>query len=413
MVILSHPTGNAFARAALRGLRERDLLRRFHTTVATFPGSALDRLGGFGPLSELRRRRFDADLAEVTRTHPLPELGRMLAPRVGLAGLTAHETGALSVDAVYRHVDAAVAKTLPAEARGGARAVYAYEDGARLQFARARELGLRRFYDLPIGYWRAANHYLGPAAERRPDYAATLEALGDSRQKLAYKDDEIADADRVFVASAFTAATLERFPGRLPPVTKVPYGFPAVGPARDYDYDPARRPLRLLFVGRLSQRKGIAEVFDCAAALGHAVELTVVGRRYDGGTCTALTAALSRCTHHESLDHAAVLAQMRAHDVLLFPSLFEGFGLVLTEAMSQGTPVITTDRTAGPDLLTDGREGWLVPPEDSHALTAAVQALVDHPERVGQAGAAAREAARRRPWSRYSDELAAAVAAAL
>ena len=53
------------------------------------PGSALDRLGGFGPLSELRRRRFDADLAEVTRTHPLPELGRMLAPRVGLAELTA------------------------------------------------------------------------------------------------------------------------------------------------------------------------------------------------------------------------------------------------------------------------------------------------------------------------------------
>jgi glycosyltransferase involved in cell wall biosynthesis len=49
-----------------------------------------------------------------------------------------------------------------------------------------------------------------------------------------------------------------------------------------------------------------------------------------------------------------VLREMQRHDVLVFPSLFEGFGLVIVEAMSQGLPVITTSHTAGPDII----ESW-------------------------------------------------------
>jgi glycosyltransferase involved in cell wall biosynthesis len=41
---------------------------------------------------------------------------------------------------------------------------------------------------------------------------------------------------------------------------------------------------------------------------------------------------------------------MRVNDVLVFPSLFDGFGMVITEAMSQGTPVIVSERSAGPGL---------------------------------------------------------------
>jgi glycosyltransferase involved in cell wall biosynthesis len=48
-----------------------------------------------------------------------------------------------------------------------------------------------------------------------------------------------------------------------------------------------------------------------------------------------------------SLSHDEVLSLMREHDVFIFFTFFEGFGLVITEAMSQGVPVVTTDRTAG------------------------------------------------------------------
>ena len=122
-----------------------------------------------------------------------------------------------------------------------------------------------------------------------------------------------------------------------------------------------------LFVGGLSQRKGIADVFAAADHHQDDVELTVIGRG-QVDDCPPLKVALGRHRWIPSMPHDQVLKEMRAHDVLLFPSLFEGFGLVITEAMSQGTPVITTDRTAGPDVFEDGKSGWLVTPGDTDAL---------------------------------------------
>jgi len=99
--------------------------------------------------------------------------------------------------------------------------------------------------------------------------------------------------------------------------------------------------------------------------------------------------------------------------VLLFPSLFEGFGLVITEAMSQGTPVITTDRTAGPDLIKHGQNGWLIKAASTEALTNAIENLLSQPEQIAEAGRAAQVTAAQRPWSVYGRELAAAVRAVL
>ena len=119
--------------------------------------------------------------------------------------------------------------------------------------------------------------------------------------------------------------------------------------------------------------------------------------------------ALARHRWIPSLPHADILRIMQAHDVLVFPSLFEGFGLVITEAMSQGTPVITTDRTAGPDLIEHGRNGWLVEAGSTTALQAAIEELLRRPESIAEAGRAAQETARRRPWAVYGQELAAAL----
>ena len=59
---------------------------------------------------------------------------------------------------------------------------------------------------------------------------------------------------------------------------------------------------------------------------------------------------------------------MKRHDVLLFPTLFDGFGLVITEAMSQGIPVITTTNSGGPECICHGKEGFIVPIRDSSSI---------------------------------------------
>lgn len=406
MVIISHPTGNANVRAAVAGLAEADILSEFHTAIASFPGTTLDRLGGIGPLSEIRRRGFDARLQPFTKMWPWFELGRLVAAKAGLKSLTRHETGMFSVDAVYHAMDRRLTSRLTKVARK-VNAVYAYEDGAMFTFREASRLGLKCLYDLPIGYWRTYRHLLSVEAERWPEWKNTLTGLGASQAKLDRKDEELKLANRIFVASSFTASTLKDYPGQLAPVDVIPYGFPAVVGNRDYEKI-SGRPLKLLFVGGLSQRKGIADLFAAVERLGNAVSLTVVGRKVTGD-CPALDAALAKHNYIPSLPHAEILKTMRAHDVLMFPSLFEGFGLVITEAMSQGTPVITTDRTAGPDLITHGKNGWLSEAGSTDALYNAIAGLLDQPDVIAAAGIAAMEKARSRPWQVYGQELASAI----
>ncbi|MFD1467655.1 glycosyltransferase family 4 protein [Hymenobacter caeli] len=309
---------------------------------------------------------------------------------------------------MYQSLDRRVATGLGQAAKAGATGVYAYEDGAAGAFRAAKNLGLKCYYDLPIGYWRAAQRLLAPERERWPAWAPTLVGFGDSAAKLGRKDEELRLADRIFVASRFTADTLRDYPGPLAPVEIIPYGFPPVGETRIYTAHPGR-VLKLLFVGGLSQRKGVANLFAAVAALAPHIELTVVGHK-SSDACPALDAALARHRWIPSLPHADILHLMRAHDVLAFPSLFEGFGLVITEAMSQGTPVITTDRTAGPDLIEHGHNGWLVEAGSTEALQAALAELLHRPEAVARAGRAAQESARRRPWAVYGHELAVALA---
>jgi glycosyltransferase involved in cell wall biosynthesis len=405
-VLIQHPTGNANSRAAAKGLFEANMLAGFRTTIATFPGDILDRLSALSLFSELKRRNFESALQSKTEIWPWRELGRLFASKSGLTSLIEHETGFFSIDSVYHSLDRHVAASLTLKSRQRIDAVYAYEDGAADSFRAAKSLGVQCLYDLPIGYWRAAQRLLESERERWPEWASTLTGFRDSIDKLMRKDEELRLADQILVASQFTADTLRDFPGQLAPIKVVPYGFPTVGESRAYSNN--KGPLKLLFVGGLSQRKGIANLFSAVAALGSRVELTIVGRKASND-CPALNAALSR--HHwiPSLPHSQVLKIMRDHDVLVFPSLFEGFGLVITEAMSQGTPVITTNRTAGPDLIEHGRNGWLVEAGSTSALQATIEELLYLPQQIPEVGRAAMETARSRPWEVYGLELATAL----
>jgi glycosyltransferase involved in cell wall biosynthesis len=406
-ILMSHPTGNQNVRAAALAFAEAGIVTSFNTTIASFPGGIMDRLSNYKPFSMLGRRRFDPRMKEITETSPWLEVGRLFALQARLHSLTQHEHGLFSIDAVYRSLDKRVAEILKLRGNPGITAVYAYEDGARLSFRQAKKMGLECFYDLPIGYWRAAKEILEEEKQRWPAWSDTLIGLQNSQDKLGRKDEELRLADRIFVASKFTADTLKFFPGPLPPVEVIPYGYPPVANEKDYS-DLDHGPLKLLFVGGLTQRKGIADLFAVAEELKPFVSLTVVGRK-SNSYCRALDIELAKHRWIPSLPHKDILGLMRRHDVLVFPSLFEGFGLVITEAMSQGTPVITTDHTAGPDLIEHGRNGWIIKAGSTEALQNCIEAILETRSMVSECGRAAMATARQRPWEAYGRELAESV----
>lgn len=401
-IIATHPTGNTNSRFLVEAFEDAELLDSFFTCIAT----------GSDESNPLRKKLFAQRRCnlptERINLQPLYEIIRLLSVKFPISGfLRQHETGMFCVDEIYRRLDIKVAKHIKNKAAPSS-ILYAYEDGALNCFRAAKDRNIPCIYDLPIGYWRAARRIQTEEAELKPEWAVTMPALKDSDAKTARKDQELQLADEIFVASRFTAETLGEANFEVPTPIVIPYGCP---PARSIDEVTKSRTkgdkLKVLFVGSLGQRKGLAYLLEAVALMGDKAELTLVGRK--SAECQPLDKALNEHTWIESLAHPQILELMSTQDVLVFPSLFEGFGLVLTEALSQGLPIIATHHTAAPDLIEDGKEGFIVPIRDSQAIAQRLEQLHSDPDLLESMRHAAITKANTFTWRRYQDNIVAAL----
>ena len=268
-------------------------------------------------------------------------------------------------------------------------------------FKAAKALGIKCIYELPIGYWRAHRELNESESELQPEWAHTWNAVNDSDNKLKRKDEELALADHIIVASSFTEKTLNEYPDVLAPVTVIPYGCPETIQDDTRIWHRADKKLKVLYVGGLSQRKGLSYLLEAVDSLNHQLELSVIG---NGNALELIQDKLPGVNYLGTMPHAQVLEQMRKHDVLVFPSLFEGFGMVITEAMSQGMVVIASEHTALADIA-DETSSILVPIRDSKAIQAALQDLIENPDKVEKLGRAALHKAKQYQWQDYENQL--------
>jgi len=406
-VIVSHPTGNANVAAVARALFDEELLAAFFTCIVWRSESALAKLTP-GLVKRIFERRARIQLPpELVRTRPLRELARHFYARAARKNRIADFRHPLSIDGVYRDLDSYVSRSLGEYPE--VRAVYAYEDGAVRQFRRARSLGIHCIYDLPIGYWRAVRKVCAEEAELQPGWKGTLKALTDSDAKCALKDEELALADTVVVPSTFVKETLGMYPGTKKVVVN-PFGVPA-NIAAPKPMTSSDQPLRVLYVGSLTQRKGISYLFEAIEKAGKAVTLTIIGRK--AGESELLDKYCQRHRWISSLPHHEILAEMLAHDVFVFPSLFEGLALVQGEALSQGLPVITTPNSGGGDIMRDGVDGFIVPIRDAEAIANRLLELHDDRGLLRAMSESARERAGQLSWKAYEERTAELVREAI
>ena len=377
------------------------LLEEFWTCANWKGGGLLDRLAALSARFQhkLRRRSFPAELAPFIRTVPWRELGRQAASQIGWEQLTRNEEDLFSVDNVYRSLDRRVSKQAAASLT--TKAVYAYEDGALETFRAAKKRGIKCIFEYPTIYWRMVRQIQREEAELHPEWAPTLGALRDSEEKLARKDQELALADLVVAPSSFGRDSIALAPALAAPVLVMPYG---TGPAVAHrNGAQTGGKLRVLFVGALSQAKGLGYLLEAVTHLEREVEFSLIGRRVSPAVPAPST--LNKYRWIPSLPHDELLQEMSRHDVLVLPSLHEGFGLVMAEALGQGLVVITTPHTAGPDLITDGIDGFVVPIRSAAAIEERLALLLGDRARLRAMQEEARNKALASTWENYRQRL--------
>ena len=190
------------------------------------------------------------------------------------------------------------------------------------------------------------------------------------------------------------------------------------GPSRSELLSTLRLPhdsLILLNVGRLSPEKGLHYALQAMPGVLRRqpnVHLVSAGAMDYADWVSRLrqdVEALGLSGHVHFLgERRDIPVLLRAADLFVFPSLFEGLGLALAEAMAAGCACIASDIAAIPEIVKNDVDGWLVPVGDSNALEARILSALGNPERREKVGRAAAESAR----IRFNPSAAAAKIAA-
>lgn len=222
-------------------------------------------------------------------------------------------------------------------------------------------------------------------------------------------------ADRICVASEAAAQTFieEGIPRER--LWVLPYGLDDGTSDPRTELQPLRpphtRPLTVLFAGRLSLAKGLRALFEGFHAFGDSGAVLELAGPAEPNAAGLVEEALRRDPRIRRLGPlpAPALAEAyRRADVLVLPTLFDSFGLVVAEATAQGTPVVVSDRAGIAGLLRDGESALLIPPRSAESLTAALNRL-DLDRTLGTALVKkAREALSEATWRRYGTQLDAA-----
>jgi glycosyltransferase involved in cell wall biosynthesis len=198
-----------------------------------------------------------------------------------------------------------------------------------------------------------------------------LRFAGQARQAAAR-------ADRIIAVSRFTARQVVDLLGVEAGRVRVVHHGVRVAAAM-----PAVREKVILHVGAIQHRKNITRLVDAFEGVDGEWQLVLAGSAGYGAP-----EILARIARASSRDRIRVLGYVPAAElagwyrraaIFAFPSLDEGFGMPVLEAMAAGIPVIASNRSAVPEVA--GEAAWLVNPECTDELANALAELTRNPER--------------------------------
>lgn len=217
---------------------------------------------------------------------------------------------------------------------------------------------------------------------------------------------ELAASDSFLCGSSFVARSLA-FSGISRERTRiVNYGVDTSAfPYRERKVKNASEPLVFAYLGQVSEHKGVSWLFEAFEGLDtERARLVCIG---DIRISESLTSALpSNIELRGMVQHDAVSELLLSADVMLFPSLGDGFPLSVMEGFASGLPVVCSDNTGAADCVVEGENGFVVPTQNAAALREKIDWFLEHREEIPRMAARSRDLVMQHTWDSYYENVA-------
>ncbi len=381
-IAFCHPTGNPNARNALLSLLKSDLLASLTTSFYYNKNSKIFSILNFvsKKLSkEFARRDWVPDEVEKIFSFPGPELLRIFLIRSKIARILGIEEKSLS-DYLSVHIDRKFSQVI--ERTNNLSAIYSYEDTAAVSFQKSKQLGLINFYDLPTLHYKEVYKIQREEADLFPEFKNSCAALLEPKWKIERKEQELNLADNIIVASNATRNSLIKNNISPEKIVVIPYGATKVENLSVVSKRKDKKTFNILYVGRLNPLKGVHYLMEAFRQLNlkNSTLHLVGGNEYPSGWLEKNLSNNTKIKYYGSVPHNQLSQIYLNSDLFIFPSLYEGFGLVVLEALSHGLPVIATVTGVAPDILSDPKIGLLVEKRNIEDLKKAILFYYDDPD---------------------------------
>ncbi len=305
-------------------------------------------------------------------------------------------------------VDATLAKLLTRFAidhgLGNATSVYGYSTGCPELFLHARECGMVALLDQASATVRTTERIMRGELERWRGWSirSSLDlCLYEKRQ-----NEELEMANRIFAPSEFVRTSLLEIGVPQRKIVLVPYGLELEGGPRTHGPTSIGAPLRVLYLGNVGLQKGVQYLLDAAKLLG--------GRHYEFRIVGAIGLAADKIGLYRdfvSFTGRVPRNEVSAHydwaDVLVLPTLCDGFAMVQLEALARGIPVVATTNCGA--VVADRVHGFIVPPASAVAIADSLRELQEDRELLSRMSGAALARAREYSGEAYARRLLDAI----
>jgi len=298
---------------------------------------------------------------------------------------------------VFRTFDSWVARNLTA-----CDAYVALSGSGLKSGPRAQQLGARYVCDRGSSHIRYQDEVVSEEMRRWGVNRRAVDPFIIEREEAEYAQADAVTvpskfAYKSFIDQGFSANRLHRIPLGVRLELFTPTG------------EPSPETFDVLFVGSVTVRKGIPYLIEAFQKLRHSLKkLWVIGAMPDEMRPVLSRFDLKDVEFVGPVPQSEVRRYMSTSHVMVLPSVEDGWGMVMGQAMACGCPVICSDHTGGPDLYSHGVEGFIVPIRSADAIAESLQRLADDPAlRQSMSEAALKRVKSLGGWEDYGVQYAA------